>query len=123
MLHNIHPQQARCCKADATQSRGDWTLTGTYAAAKIPAASYFFNTNKINKASDGTTDIKPFNVYLTNDAANEVTFTINGVPTGIAGIISSNLQDTDVIYTLQGVRVDKATKGVYIINGKKVVIK
>jgi len=28
-----------------------------------------------------------------------------------------------VIYTLQGVRVDKATKGVYIINGKKVVVK
>ena len=28
-----------------------------------------------------------------------------------------------VIYNLQGVRVDKATKGVYIINGKKVVIK
>ena len=27
------------------------------------------------------------------------------------------------IYTLQGVRVDKATKGVYIINGHKVVIK
>lgn len=28
-----------------------------------------------------------------------------------------------VIYNLQGIRVDKATKGVYIINGKKVVVK
>ncbi len=31
--------------------------------------------------------------------------------------------NNDAIYNLQGVRVDKATKGVYIINGKKVVIK
>ena len=110
-------------KADATQSSGDWTLTGTYAAAKIPAASYFFNANKVNKASDGTTDIKPFNAYLTNAAANEVTFTIDGVPTGITSIVNDNLQDAEAIYNLQGVRVDKATKDVYIINGKKVVIK
>ncbi len=32
-------------------------------------------------------------------------------------------QQADAIYTLQGVRVSKATKGIYIINGKKVVIK
>lgn len=31
--------------------------------------------------------------------------------------------NNEAIYNLQGVRVDKATKGVYIINGKKVVIK
>ena len=31
--------------------------------------------------------------------------------------------NNEAIYNLQGVRVDKATKGVYIINGKKVVVK
>ena len=32
-------------------------------------------------------------------------------------------QQADAIYTLQGVRVSKATKGIYIVNGKKVVMK
>jgi hypothetical protein len=43
------------------------------------------------------------------------------VPTGIS-ILKTAPQD-NAIYTLQGVRVEKAGKGIYIINGKKVVIK
>ena len=43
-----------------------------------------------------------------------------GAATAINGIESSN---NNVIYTLQGVRVEKAQKGVYIMNGKKVVVK
>ena len=37
--------------------------------------------------------------------------------------IVSNEQDTQDIYDLRGLRVQKPTKGVYIINGKKMVIK
>lgn len=47
---------------------------------------------------------------------------IPGTGTGISNITTSNIQD-DVIYTLQGQKVAKATKGIYIINGKKVVVK
>lgn len=45
-----------------------------------------------------------------------------GTGTGISSITNNKAQD-DAIYTLQGVRVAKATKGLYIINGKKVVVK
>ena len=38
-------------------------------------------------------------------------------------VAKSAQSEGDAIYTLQGVRVDKPTKGIYIINGKKVVIK
>jgi hypothetical protein len=32
-------------------------------------------------------------------------------------------QENGVYYNLNGVRVDRPTKGVYIMNGKKVIIK
>ena len=45
--------------------------------------------------------------------------------TGTANAISTAKADhqADAVYTMQGVRVNKATKGLYIINGKKVVMK
>ena len=42
-------------------------------------------------------------------------------PTGISTV--KNGQQTDTIYNMQGVRVNNVQKGVYIVNGKKVVIK
>ena len=37
--------------------------------------------------------------------------------------VESNVQKSDVIYNLSGQRVEKTAKGLYIINGKKVVLK
>lgn len=45
------------------------------------------------------------------------------ISTGISSVTSEKFAQDDAIYTLQGVRVAKATKGIYIINGKKVVVK
>ena len=42
--------------------------------------------------------------------------------TGINAVKADALKDAQ-IYNLQGVRVDKAQKGLYIVNGRKVVIK
>jgi hypothetical protein len=42
--------------------------------------------------------------------------------TGIDEVKAEN-QNSDAIYNLQGVRVNNAQKGIYIMNGKKVVIK
>ena len=44
------------------------------------------------------------------------------IVTGIQGI-TANEVDGQVVYDLQGHRVEKATKGVFIINGKKVIMK
>ena len=72
---------------------------------------------------------------VTSDIAVEVTdgkftmpadaVTINAtfkVSTGINAVKADALKDAQ-IYNLQGVRVDKAQKGLYIVNGRKVVIK
>jgi hypothetical protein len=44
---------------------------------------------------------------------------VTSTTTGVEQI--RNGESTDAIYNLQGVRVNKADKGIYIINGKKVV--
>ena len=50
---------------------------------------------------------------------------ISGTPTGIETVKTAEetSQENAVIYNLNGQRVDKAQKGLYIVNGKKVVIK
>lgn len=45
------------------------------------------------------------------------------VPTGIISIDNGKIIDNDAWYTIDGRRVDNPTKGVYIKNGKKVVIR
>lgn len=56
---------------------------------------------------------------ITGSASNEFVF---GIEDGIHETVTSNKED-NVYYNLQGVRVDKPTMGVYIVNGKKVVLK
>ena len=57
-------------------------------------------------------------LVLTDDEYSSIrSFTI-GIPTGINDI---NLRGTSEIYDIQGRRVNKAVKGIYIINGKKVI--
>ena len=54
--------------------------------------------------------------------ATEAIAAIKGLETGIESSLLE-AQGSQLIYDLQGRRVEKAVKGVYIVNGKKVVIK
>ena len=80
----------------------------------------------ISEAEPFIIDIDPTKDALTIRRANmmggfgpeaPVAGTVNSIST-----VKTNTQQ-DVIYNLQGVRVSKTGKGLYIINGKKVVIK
>lgn len=48
---------------------------------------------------------------------------LNSQTTGIADVQTKNTKNDGNIYTLQGVKVDKAVKGIYIQNGKKFIVK
>ena len=48
---------------------------------------------------------------------------VSGTPTGIKAIENGKLKIENGVYDLQGRRVTKATKGIYIYNGKKTIIK
>lgn len=54
-------------------------------------------------------------------AQNNVLYSLNGVTDGIDGVKAD--VKAQGIYDLTGRRVENATKGIYIVNGKKVVIK
>ena len=47
------------------------------------------------------------------------------VKAGPTGIVNANAADVTnhAIYNMQGIRVEKAKKGLYIINGKKAVVR
>ena len=73
-------------------------------------------------------------VFITRDGTYDVTFTFNqvtkevsatAVPSVTDGIsqIASDIKTKKVIFNLQGQRISAPKQGVYIINGKKVVLK
>ncbi len=81
----------------------------------------------VNQATDQSSYMKGFRAYfqLKGEAATARTFALNlgdGETTSITTTNDTN--DTNSVYDLQGRRVDKAAqKGVYVVNGKKVVVK
>ncbi len=54
-------------------------------------------------------------------AANGLKFNFGGVANGIDGVKADSNKGT-VVYDLQGRRVNKLSKGLYIVNGKKVIL-
>ena len=122
------------------QTVGGWQFTGTYTKGNIPTGSYFFSNNQLWQAADDTNTIKPFRAWLTYNGANasrELSFTIDDETTSISEELRVKGEESDgVIYDLQGRRVRSAEAnsslftihsslkpGVYIVNGKCVIIK
>ena len=91
-------------------------------------AAIFKNGEFVGISADGSFDIviDPEQDKLTIRTANRMGgLGPEGHVAGTTGVdaIRANKQGADVIYTLQGVRVEKATKGLYIINGKVILMK
>lgn len=116
-------------EAAPTQSLTRWDFVGTYASGNIPQDSYFFSDNQLWIALDGTNTIKPFRAYFTPKVAGtrELKFVIDGDGTSSIGTVMTDgtLETTaeGTVYNLSGQRVNKPAKGLYVINGKKMIIK
>ena len=123
-------------QADPAQVVGDWTFNGTYTATTAPVGSYVFNGNQLRRVTEAGVNVKAFRGYFTsNDAtANELTIVIDGETTGLSEIERMRNGENETFYDLQGRRVaqpnsqfsilnSQLNKGLYIVNGKKVVIK
>ena len=109
-----------------TQTVDDWQFIGTYSTGNIPADSYFFSGNKLCKAGDNSNAIAPFRAYFTYTGVNgarDLNFIIDGETTAVRGIENGELIIENSFYDLQGRKVAQPTKGLYIVNGKKVIVK
>ena len=109
-----------------TQSVTNWDFVGTYSNGTITAGDYYFKDNQLRKAT-GTQTIKPFRAYLhyTGSGSTAPNFVIDGNVTGIAHISADGQMNLEegAFYNMNGQRVAQPTKGLYIVNGKKVIIK
>ena len=106
-----------------SKTEGTVTFQGVYEAGNIPAGAFFVSGNKLYKASDATNTIKPFRAYFTTTSgASELVLDFGGV-TAITNTNHSNDTNNGEAYNLAGQRVAQPTKGLYIVNGKKLVIK
>ena len=122
---------------NATVEYGNVSVTGSNYKMKgtfktITDAKDIYTLNEGGAAFVlGTNTVYPFRAYFTpiTDKANDPELTIVPVP-GIGddditpdGIDEIELTSTkdDKVYNLNGVRVNKPSKGIYIIKGKKVI--
>lgn len=103
-------------------------IRGTGEAVETGSGPYNYILNKVNGVigfyrANGQT-VATNRAYLqttTNAARLNISFDDDDQTTGIARV--EETVANDAVYTLSGVRVEKPTKGLYIKNGKKVVIK
>ena len=102
----------------------NFDFVGTYEDSKeIEEGDYFINSDKLWK-SKGSTTIKGTRAYIKKKVAGAriAEFSIGeGETTGISTIATQKADNA--AYDMQGRRVETLKKGVYVVNGKKVVVK
>ena len=111
----------------ATEADG-WTMTGTYESVVFTdadelASLYCISGNQFKQATSKLT-MNPFRAYFVGDGSVN-SITLRG-DDGTTNIISLNSQSSILnspLYDLQGRQVEHAEQGIYIQNGKKVLVK
>lgn len=112
-----------------TPAEGEtYDYVGVYDKTSIGSDDYFLAAdNKLKKNTNASGQLKPFRAYFkAKDAgAKGLTgFDVDGEITGIIGI-DGNVETNAKIYNIGGqqVKPNAMQKGIYIVNGKKIVIK
>ncbi len=108
-------------------------LTGVYADTYCPSASYILGKKDdvvgfYHPAGENTNYVRANRAYLTADVAGAREFLsidFDGETTAVSEElrVKNEAFATAPYYNLSGQRIAKPTKGLYIVNGKKVVIK
>lgn len=114
---------------------GSVNMQGNYGKISITGDRYFISDNKFYRAADKNVTVKGFRAYITLDevmiGVNQMLINIDGNVTAIEDVLGEDVDATVNVYTIDGVCVksgvkssealDGLRKGIYIVNGKKVV--
>ena len=108
---------------------GDYYFVGTYSPKELETdKTELFLTTAGRLAypqNEGSSQIKGMRAYFKiPEGAEAMTLTIEGDSDsmGIYAIENGQLIRSNEVYDLQGRKVKQPTKGVYIVNGKKIII-
>lgn len=109
-------------KIVATPASLGTPFQGTYKPLSDTTGKYGINKDGKFEVGSASTPCSAFRAYLTTNPSTARSIEIDGETTGISNVSLEN--PVKEIYNLNGVRVDKiGQKGIYIINGKKVIVK
>ncbi len=116
-------------ETSASQINTNGNLTGVYQNTEAPVGSYVLQNHPATQGvafylvGEVKPTVKPFRAFIPAQDAKvkAIKVVFDGEATGIKEITSDNTKAK--IFDLSGRRVAKAQKGVYIINGKKVIKK
>lgn len=110
-----------------TQTKGDASFIGTFDPIAAPGMDGKYGITKGGKLGKGNSlaSIKGYRAYLEIAGETPARIVMIDDDGGTTDLGFLNLVDEDAkdIYNLKGQKVQKAGKGIYIVNGKKVVIK
>ena len=105
-------------------------MKGNMAQMNVPEDAFFISNNTWYQAAGNTAHMKAFRAYIEltelaqNAGARGFVMDIDGEVTRIDTVSQSgNAQFNGTAYDLQGRRVEKPARGLYIVNGKKVLVK
>ena len=103
-------------------------LTGVFSKTIVPTGAYILTNTDEGlgfRLVDGTTNFVEANrAYFSVDGATAARIGIDfGGETTAVQSVALATQQTEQVYNLQGQRVDQPRHGLYIINGKKVIVK
>lgn len=99
-------------------------LTGVLATAARPEGSYILSggTHGVGFYKDGPETVAGFKAYLPASNGGSVKAFWFGTPTAIE-MTGDGSKGMETVYDLSGRRVSKPVRGLYIVNGKKAVVK
>ncbi len=130
-LKSVYFNDSNYEHVNMSQTAGDATFQGTMATKTYAENDDWYGVTpagKVMKAGSGAS-VKGYRAYFTGISAPSSGARISIVidegegettDLGFVKMVDENAKD---IYTLSGQRVQKGSKGIYIVNGRKVVIK
>lgn len=109
------------CYTETTPEDGAYVLARDIVTYSTTTSVQF---NKVT--DDADVKILPFGAYLVADGSSEDVLSVSvdsGITTGILDVETDDSDTAPVYYNLQGIKVDNPSNGIYICNGKKVIIR
>ena len=127
-------------EATGTGTPNNGLLTGVYQETQVPSGSYILAKGKDSGLvgfykvnTENTKKVEAYHAYMTidsnsSDSAKPSFFRVigggDGGTTLIKGVETNEEKAQEGVYNLNGVRMDKPErKGIYIVNGKKRIVK
>ena len=112
----------------SVSTKGNASLKGIYTATDITneQQNFVLKDNVIYKVGTGGASVSPYRAYIqiTGAAPSRLMFFVDDEPTSIEGLAPTESIKNDILFNLQGQRVSKAGKGLFVRqDGKKVVIR